>query len=300
MSYGWGMIESRREFLGKAALGGGLLVSGGMARAQVKPPSALRQSVMGWCFNSRNVKPAELAAKCVEFGITGIEGIPEDAYPAVRDLGLEISLVSGGHGFKQGPCNPKYHDKVVAGLRKGIEVAKAVGSKRVITFTGMRFEGMDDDKAADACVATWKEVVGDAEKAGVTIVFEHLNSRDDSHPMKGHPGYFGDDVDFCFDLVKRVGSENFKLLFDIYHVSVMNGDIIRRIRRNHELIGHYHTAGNPGRGEIDTRQEIQYPAVIAEIIKTDYDGFIAHEFIPAYDDTFRGLKEAAEMLRNSA
>jgi len=291
------MIESRREFLAKATLGTGLLLSGASAQAKDESSSPLRQSVMGWCFNNRKVKPAELAAKCVEFGITGIEGIPEDAYPAVRELGLEISLVSGGHGFKDGPCNPEFRDKVVTGLRKGIALAKEVGSKRVITFTGMRFEGMDDEKAANDCVSAWKEVVGDAEKAGVTIVFEHLNSRDDSHPMKGHPGYFGDDVDFCFDLVKRVGSENFKLLFDIYHVSVMNGDIIRRIRQNHESIGHYHTAGNPGRGEIDVKQEIQYPAIIAEIRKTGYDGWIAHEFIPTYEDTFQGLKEAAEMLR---
>jgi hydroxypyruvate isomerase len=291
------MKESRRSFLGKAALGSGLLLGAAPAAQKRQPSGGFRQSVMGWCFNSRKVKPAELAAKCVEFGITGIEGIPADAYPAVRELGLEISLVSGGHGFKDGPCNPEFHDKVVTGLRKGIALAKEVGSKRVITFTGMRFDGMDDEKAANDCVNTWKEVVGDAEKAGVTIVFEHLNSRDDSHPMKGHPGYFGDDVDFCFDLVKRVGSENFKLLFDIYHVSVMNGDIIRRIRRNHELIGHYHTAGNPGRAELDDKQEINYPAIIAEIRKTGYDGWIAHEFIPTYEDTFQGLKEAAEMLK---
>ena len=291
------MNQSRREFLGRAALGGSLLAGGGIARGEQAPSSPIRQSVMGWCFNSRNVKPAELAAKCVEFGIAGIEGIPEDAYPAVRELGLGISLVSGGHGFKEGPCNPQFHDKVVAGLRNGIQVAKAVGCRRVITFTGMRFEGINDDKAADDCVATWKEVVGEAEKSGVTIVLEHLNSRDDSQPMKGHPGYFGDDVDFCIELVKRVGSANFKLLFDIYHVSIMNGDIIRRIRQHHELIGHYHTAGNPGRGELDASQEINYPAVIAEIRQTGYEGYIAHEFIPTYDDTFRGLKEAAEMLR---
>ncbi|MDE0837091.1 MAG: TIM barrel protein [Akkermansiaceae bacterium] len=106
-------------------------------------------------------------------------------------------------------------------------------------------------------------------------------------------------MDFCFDLVKRVGSENFKLLFDIYHVSVMNGDVIRRIRQNHELIGHYHTAGNPGRGELDAKQEISYPAVIAEIKKTGFDGWIAHEFIPTYEGTFQGLKEAAELTRKA-
>lgn len=294
------MKDSRRTFLGKAMVGGGaLLLGAGRAWGAEVEGGGLKQSVMGWCFNERKVKPAELAAKCVEYGITGIEGIPTGAYPEVRKLGMEISLVSGGHGFTEGPCNPEYRAKVVEGLRKGVVLAKEVGAKRVITFTGMRFEGMDGEKAAADCVAAWKEVVGDAEKAGVTIVLEHLNSRDDSHPMKGHPGYFGDDVDFCFDLVKRVGSENFKLLFDIYHVSVMNGDVIRRIRDNKDLIGHYHTAGNPGRGELDGSQEINYPAVIAEIKKTGFDGWIAHEFLPTYEDHFRGLKEAAEMVRKA-
>lgn len=291
------MNGSRREFLGKVVLGGGVALAAGVVQAAAPEVAGLRQSVMGWCFNSRGVKPGQLAAKCVEFGIVGMEGIPRDSYDEVRKLGLEISLVSGGHGFKEGPCNPEFRDQVVTGLREAIAMAKEIGSRRVITFTGMRFEGMDDEQAATDCVNTWKEVVGDAEKAGVTIVMEHLNSRDDSHPMKGHPGYFGDDVDFCIDLVKRVGSESFKLLFDIYHVSVMNGDVIRRIRRNHDYIGHYHTAGNPGRGELDERQEICYPAVIAEIRKTGYEGYLAHEFIPTYEDPFRGLKEAAEMVR---
>lgn len=292
------MTESRREFLGKVVLGGGMVLGAGNAAAE-GAEKGLRQSVMGWCFNERKVKPGELAAKCLEFGITGIEGIPAEAYPEVRKLGMEISLVSGGHGFKEGPCNPEFRGKVVEGIKKGIALAKEVGSKRVITFTGMRFDGMNEEKAAADCVAAWKEVVGDAEKAGVTVVMEHLNSRDDSHPMKGHPGYFGDDVDFCFDLVKRVGSENFKLLFDIYHVSVMNGDLIRRIREDKDLIGHYHTAGNPGRGELDAHQEINYPAVIAEIKKTGYDGWMAHEFIPTYDDTFEGLKDAAALTRKA-
>lgn len=294
------MKDSRRNFLGKLVLGGGgLILGGGAGFAAGEKSKGLRQSVMGWCFNDRKVKPGELAAKCLEFGITGIEGIPAEAYPEVRKLGMEISLVSGGHGFKEGPCNPEYREKVVTGLRKGIALAKEVGAKQVITFTGMRFEGIDDEKAAADCVSAWKEVMGDAEKAGITLVMEHLNSRDDSHPMKGHPGYFGDDVDFCFDLVKRVGSENFKLLFDVYHVSVMNGDVIRRIRQNKELIGHYHTAGNPGRGELDGKQEINYPAVIAEIKKTGFDGWIAHEFLPTYEDHFEGLKDAAEIVRKA-
>ena len=134
-----------------------------------------------------------------------------------------------------------------------------------------------------------------AEKKGITLVLEHLNSRDDSHPMKGHPGYFGDDVDFCVDLIKRVGSENFKLLFDVYHVSIMNGDIIRRIRQYKEYIGHYHTAGNPGRGELDDHQEINYPAVMREVAKTGFKGFVAHEFIPTWKDPIAALRHGVEV-----
>jgi hydroxypyruvate isomerase len=223
-----------------------------------------------------------------------MEGIPREAYPAVKELGLEISLV-GSHGFGKGPCNPEFYDEAVAKMKDGIEVAAAVGAPSVITFTGMRFDGMDDGEAAQRCIDAWKEALPLAEKLGITLVLEHLNSRDDTHPMKGHPGYFGDDVDFCIDLVKRVGSPNFKLLFDIYHVSIMNGDIIRRIRMYHEYIGHYHTAGNPGRGELDETQEIYYPAVMREILKTGYEGYVAQEFIPTWDDPVKALRHAAKL-----
>ena len=134
-----------------------------------------------------------------------------------------------------------------------------------------------------------------AESKGITLVLEHLNSRDDTHPMKGHPGYFGDDVDFCVDLIKRVDSPNMKLLFDIYHVQVMNGDIIRRINQYQDLIGHYHTAGNPGRGELDEDQEINYPAVLRAILRTGYKGYVAQEFIPYWEDKIAALRHAAAL-----
>jgi len=252
----------------------------------------IRQSVMGWCFNP--MKPEVLARHCVEIGLVGIEGIPREAYPACRDLGLEISLVSS-HGFGRGPCNPLYRDEVIAKLTEAIDVAKAVGSRRVITFTGMRYEGMEDARAAANCVDVWKSVVPHAERQGITLCLEHLNSRDSSHPMKGHPGYFGDNVDFCAELIQRVGSDHFKLLFDIYHVAIMNGDVIRRIRQYKDLIGHYHTAGNPGRGELDSTQEINYPAVMRAILETGYTGFVAQEFIPTWDDPVAALRHAAQV-----
>ena len=300
--------SSRRQFLRSSAVGSSLalVASGGLAsqafgqlpRADANPAYVaqhrqIRQSIMGWCFRD-HFDAVTLARHCKSLGIVAMEGVSASAYPAIRKLGLDISLV-GSHGFSQGPCNPEFRDLVVAKLHEGIDLAASIGTKNVITFTGMRFDGMEDEVAAEHCIAVWKSVLSHAEKQGVTLVLEHLNSRDDSHPMKGHPGYFGDDVDFCFDLIRRVGSENFKLLFDIYHVSVMNGDVIRRIRNNHELIGHYHTAGNPGRAELDDTQEINYPAILREILKTDYEGYVAQEFIPTWDDPLEALRHAVQV-----
>jgi hydroxypyruvate isomerase len=245
---------------------------------------------MGWCFNPMDT--LELARHAKAIGLTGIEGIDRKYYSEVKKLGLEISLV-GSHGFAEGPCDPRFFDQSVAKLAEGIEVAKEVGSKKVITFTGMRFDGMDEEKGAADCIAAWKKVLPQAEAAGITLCLEHLNSRDSSHPMKGHPGYFGDDVDFCVDLVKQVGSPNLKLLFDVYHVSIMNGDIIRRLRQHADSIGHVHTAGNPGRGELDDTQEIDYPAVMRALASIGYHDFVAHEFIPTWDDPILALRHAA-------
>ena len=249
----------------------------------------LKQTVMGWCF--KPMETMELVRHCKEIGLKGMEGIDRKYYPEVKAMGMEISLV-GSHGFAKGPCNPEFHDEVVKQLTEAINVAAEVGSKKVITFTGMRYEGMNPEEATKRCLDTWKEVLPLAEQKGITLVLEHLNSRDNTHPMKGHPGYFGDDVDFCIDLVKQIGSPNFKLLFDVYHVSIMNGDVIRRIRSYHEYIGHYHTAGNPGRCELDANQEINYPPIVQAIIDTGYDDFIAQEFIPTWDDPILALRHA--------
>jgi hydroxypyruvate isomerase len=212
----------------------------------------------------------------------------------VQELGLKISLVSS-HGFKKGPVNRAHHDYCATRLKERIDLAVEVGCPNVITFTGMREPGIDRQQGAKNCVDCWKSVIGYAEKKKINLCLEHLNSRDNTHPMKGHPGYFGDDVDFCVDLIRQVGSPNMKLLFDIYHVQIMNGDVIRRIRQYHKFIGHYHTAGNPGRGELDDRQEINYPAVMRAILETGYTGFVAQEFIPTWNDPVRALRHAAKV-----
>lgn len=295
------MTQTRREMLG-AVGAAGLFVAGRSASAQAPQGSVaddfqisnkrIRQSVMGWCFNP--MKPVDLAKHCREIGLEAIEGISPKYYPAVRELGLKISLVSS-HGFKTGPFNPANHKMCAEKLRASIDIAVEVGCPSVITFTGMREEGISDEQGAKNCVDLWKSVIGYAEEKGINLCLEHLNSRDGSHPMKGHPGYFGDDVDFCVKLIEQVGSPNMKLLFDIYHVQMMNGDVIRRIRQYKDVIGHYHTAGNPGRAELDDTQEINYPPIMKAILESGYKGFVAQEFIPTWDDPVAALRHAASV-----
>jgi hydroxypyruvate isomerase len=252
----------------------------------------VRQSVMGWCFNPMSA--LELARHARALGLEAIEGIDSQHYKAVTDLGLKISLV-GSHGFAVGPLDRENHAEVEAKLREGIDLAVQYGAPSVITFTGMEKAGISDQAARKNCLDCWKRVVPYAEEKEITLVLEHLNTRDDSHPMKGHPGYWGDDLELCADLIGAIDSPRFRLLFDIYHVQIMHGDLIRNIRQYHPLIGHYHTAGNPGRGELDDTQEINYPPVIRAILETGYQGFIAQEFIPTWDDPIAALRHAAEL-----
>ncbi|MDB4634663.1 TIM barrel protein [Rubripirellula sp.] len=252
----------------------------------------VRQSVMGWCFKPMDA--ITLAKHCKEIGLEAMEGIPSNQYGAVTDMGLKISLVSS-HGFAKGPLDPENHAEVEMKLRTGIDLAVQYGAPNVITFTGMQKAGISDASARKNCLECWKRVIPYAEEKNVGIVLEHLNSKDDSHPMKGHPGYWGDDLHQCADLVSAVGSAHFKLLFDVYHVQIMNGDLIRNIRRYSDIVGHYHTAGNPGRGELDDSQEINYPPVIRAIMETGYQGFVAQEFIPASKDPVASLQEAFDV-----
>jgi hydroxypyruvate isomerase len=279
-----------------------VVAAAGVASAQVPQDAVasdfkvangrIRQSVMGWCF--KPMPAVHLAKACVDIGLVAIEGISWNDYPAVKKLGLDVSLVSS-HGFKTGPFSRDNHAAVIKKLKESIDKAVEVGCPSVITFTGMREKGTSDEQGAGNCVDCWKQVIDYAEQNKINLVLEHLNSRDDSHPMKGHPGYYGDDVDLCVDLIRKVDSPNMKLLFDVYHVQIMNGDVIRRIRQYKDVIGHYHTAGNPGRAELDDTQEINYPAVMRTIFETGYKGYVAQEFIPTWDDKVHALRHGASV-----
>ena len=293
------MHITRRNALKAGALGLATTVTA-HAHADAKVDSdfiitkgRIRQSVMGWCF--KPMSALELAKHCKAIGLEAMEGVSKEDYSAIHKMGLKISLVSGGHGFKKGPCVASNRELVIENLKKGIDLAAKIGTKSVITFTGMRGKGLTDATGSKNCVDAWKAVMPYAEKKKITLVLEHLNTRDDSHPMKGHPGYFGEDVDHCVELIRKVDSPSMKLLFDVYHVQIMNGDVIRRIRQYKDLIGHYHTAGNPGRAELDDTQEINYPAVMRAIVATGYKGFVAQEFIPTWKDPVAALRHAAQV-----
>ncbi len=288
-------LISRRAFAAQTF--GGFIAAGTVFQTGAEEPDdtvirhgKIRQSVMGWCFNPMPV--IELAQHCRAIGLEAMEGIAPSFYPKIMELGLKISLV-GSHGFAQGPVSTTNHEHCRKILRERIDLAARIGTENVITFTGMSEPGISPEQGAKNCVAFWKSLMSYAESKKVRLCLEHLNSRDDSHPMKGHPGYFGDDVDFCVDLIKRVHSPSMKLLFDIYHVQVMHGDVIRRIRQYQNFIAHYHTAGNPGRCELDENQEIHYPAIMRAILKTGYTGYVAHEFIPTWENKMESLKHAA-------
>jgi len=165
----------------------------------------------------------------------------------------------------------------------------------VITFTGLRGD-IPDDVGLKNCVAGLKKIIGYAEQKKVNVCLEMLNSRDDTHPMKGHPGYQGDHTDYCIEIIKQVGSPRLKLLFDVYHVQIMDGDVIRRIRQYKDYIGHVHTAGNPGRCELDETQEIQYRPIMQALADVGYTGYVGHEFIPTRDP-LAGLRQAVSVCR---
>ncbi|NQV27009.1 MAG: TIM barrel protein, partial [Rhodopirellula sp.] len=204
--------------------------------------------------------------------------------------------------FMKGLNNPAYQDQVIAVTAKMIDECAAAGIPNVIAFTGYKWKNAEDPSSgeislaegADNCVAGLKKLAVHAEKKGVTVCLEHLNTRDGSHPMKGHPGYQGDNVDQVADMLRSVGSDRVKLLFDIYHVQIMNGDVIRRIGQMKDIIGHVHTAGNPGRAELDDKQEILYPAIMRKLVEIDYQGFVGQEFIPTRDP-LAGLTEAVRL-----
>jgi len=298
-------VSRRTVLAAAAALGAAPLAT--VAGTAADRKGRIKQSIVYWCFNIAGEKwdIERICQVAKDLGVSSIELAPPETWPAIKKHGLTSAIVPNGMPgapFMKGLNNPRYHEEVIARTTEMIDAASEAGFPAVIAFTGYKWRDADDpasgeislEEGADNCVKALEQLAPRAEEKGVTICLEHLNTRDDTHPMKGHPGYQGDDVDYVAGILRRVGSERAKMLFDIYHVQIMNGDVIRRIEQCQDVIGHVHTAGNPGRAELDDNQEILYPPIMRKLLAVGYKGYVGQEFIPTRDP-LAGLKQAVTL-----
>ncbi len=233
----------------------------------------INQSVSQWCYGKWSLD--ELCQVCRKLGLKAVDLLGPDQFATVKKYGLVVSMVNS-HSLTDGLADKKFHDACLAKLRETIDATSEAGFPNVISFSGNR-RGIPDDVGIENAVEALKKIVGHAEKKNVTIVLEYLNSK------VNHKDYMFDKTAWGVEVCKRVGSERVKILYDIYHAQIMEGDVIRTIRENKDYIGHYHTGGNPGRNEIDETQELYYPAIMKAIAETGYQGYVAHEFVPKRD-----------------
>jgi len=244
----------------------------------------IRQSVSKWCFGK--IPLDEFCKICKKLGMVGIDLINKDDWDTVNRNDMIVTMGIGpdqiGHGFNR----LGHHDGLIEGFTRLIPIAAEKKVPNLICFSGER-KGMGDEEGLANCVVGLKRLMPIAEKHGVTIVMELLNS------LRDHKDYQADRTAWAAEIVRQVGSERLKLLYDIYHMQIMEGNIIDTIKKNKDVIGHYHTGGVPGRKDLDDQQEIWYPAVMKAIKETGYKGFVAHEFVPKND--VQSLRNAVQL-----
>lgn len=247
----------------------------------------VNHSVCRWCFDSIDLDTLCIEAK--KMGIKGIDLVGPKDWPTLKKHGLFSSMCNGAEiNLVDGWNDPKFHETLIKQYSEMIPLVAKAGYKNLICFSGNK-RGKDDETGWNNCVAGLKQVIGIAEKHNVVLVMELLNSK------KDHKDYQCDRTSWGAELCKRLGSENFKLLYDIYHMQVDEGDVIQNIKDYHQYICHYHTAGVPGRAEIDDTQELYYPAIVKAILATGFKGFLAQEFIPRSKDRLASLREAIKI-----
>ena len=273
---------TRRSALQMAA---GLSLAPLAPRAQAAPAGRLKQSAARWCYSK--IAMDDLCRQAAEIGLSAIDLVDEKDWPTCRKYGLVPAIVSGAGTIPVAWNRKENHDKLEKDMRENIAKAAAAKLPNVITFSGNR-KGLADDEGRDTCILGLKRVVKVAEDAGVTICLELLNSKVD------HKDYQCDHTKWGVDVCKAVGSPRLKLLYDIYHMQIMEGDVIRTIRENIQHIGHFHTGGVPGRHELDETQELQWRTIAQAIADLKYEGYFAHEFVPA-KDPIASLKQAVQL-----
>ncbi|MDH7568288.1 MAG: TIM barrel protein [Armatimonadota bacterium] len=272
------MPYTRRALLtaaGAATLGSALSPAGG---APVEFPAVkngrVAQSVSRWCFG--RIPLGEFAGICKRLGLGGIDLLGPSDFGVLKEHGL-VCTMTNSHGIAVGLNRKENHARCLEALRQAIEATAAAGFPNVITFSGNRGEGIDDESGAANCVEALKQIASFAEEKKVTICMELLNSK------VNHKGYMCDRTAWGAAVCRAVGSPRVKLLYDIYHMQIQEGDIIRTLREFKEYIGHVHTGGVPGRNEIDDTQELNYPAIMRALVEMGYTGWVAHEFVPKGD-----------------
>ncbi|WP_114783502.1 hydroxypyruvate isomerase family protein [Botryobacter ruber] len=288
--------SKRRQSVKGILAGAAALTATGMLpfAAAAREPEAIyklkgniNHSVCRWCFKDLSLDELSVAAKSM--GITGIDLVGPKEWPVLKKHGLESTMCNGAEiSLVDGWNTKKNHATLIKNYTDMIPLVAKAGYKNLICFSGNR-RGMDDETGLKNCTEGLQQILSLAEKHKVTIVMELLNSKVD------HKDYQCDKTAWGVELAKRLGSENFKLLYDIYHMQIDEGDVIRTIKDNHAYIGHYHTAGVPGRHEIDDSQELNYPAIMRAIKDTGFTGYVAQEFMPAQPDKLASLRKAVQI-----
>jgi hydroxypyruvate isomerase len=247
----------------------------------------INHSVCKWCYGKIPLEEFCVAAKVM--GLQSVELLEVKDFPTLKKYDLVCAMVSGvPGGITSGLNRKENHDKIVAFFETTAPVVAEHGYPNIICFSGNR-AGMTDEQGLENCAIGLKRIAPIAEKYKVTVCMELLNSK------RSHKDYMCDHTAWGVELAKRVGSERFKLLYDIFHMQIMEGDMCDTIRENHQYLAHYHTGGVPGRGEIDETQEINYPAVMKAIVNTGYKGFVAQEFVPKRSDVLASLQQGVQI-----
>ncbi|MBA2285343.1 MAG: TIM barrel protein [Ktedonobacteraceae bacterium] len=252
----------------------------------------LKQSISWWCFSEVGLAPAQLLRAAADIGYAAVELVEPEYWPLVKEYGLSIASINGGLSIEQGLNRREHHLYLEQRIRATIEQAQHWSIPNVIVFSGNR-AGLDDRLGAEITAEGLARVAGAAEEAGVTLILELLNSK------VNHPDYQADHTAWGVEVCRLVNSPRVKLLYDIYHMQIMEGDLIRTIGDYSAYFAHYHTAGNPGRHELDETQEINYPPIVRAILATGYDGYLGQEFIPR-GDPLAALKQAFDVCNHSS
>ena len=289
---------NRRKAIKTIALGSGALAMpkvelNDSTKELVPLKGNIKHSVCQWCF--RDLPLETLAQEAKKMGLTGIDLVGAEGWDTLKKYGLISTMCYGDlegiatRNLTQGWCDPQYHAELIKQYKRHIPMVADAGWTNLICFSGNR-RGIDDKTGLQNCVEGLSEIIPLAEKHGVILQMELLNSKVD------HNDYMCDNSEWGVALFKALGSPNFKLLYDIYHMQIMEGDVIHTIRENKEYYGHFHTAGVPGRNEINESQELYYPAIMEAIVASGFEGYVAQEFIPKERDN-NGLDSLADAIR---